>query len=85
MTLIVLLAASLRLFFSGFFSALLMISNVGRVRLRIVEIVAWVIAFVLRHLSRPEVYGLKSQDYDQVALLIVPSNVSRPRFIRFVG
>lgn len=85
MPLIVLQAASLRLFFPGFFNALLMISDVSRMLLRIVEIVAWVVAFVLRHLSHPEVYGLKSQDYDQVALLIVPSNVSRPRFIRFVG
>ncbi len=49
MPLIVLLPASLRLFFSGFFSAILMVCNIRRVLLGIVEIVAWEVAFVLRH------------------------------------
>lgn len=54
MPLIVLLTTGLRLFFAGFFSALLMVSNVRRVLLGVVEIVAWEVAFVLRHLGRPE-------------------------------
>jgi hypothetical protein len=80
MALIVMLTTCLILFFTGLVVAPLVVGDICRALIRVIGIVAAIVAFVMGHVG----YLHKCLDYDPIEGLIVQSDVTSFKEMQFV-